>query len=423
VNTILGDIHKGVTTRSRVAHFCEHYSFVSSIEPHRIEEALQDSDWVVAMQEELNNFTRNKVWHLVPRPNQNVVGTKWVFRNKQDEHGVVTRNEARLVAKGYSQVEGLDFSETYAPVARLESIHILLAYATYHGFKLYQMDVKSAFLNEPIKEEVYVEQPPGFEDSEYPIHVYKLSKALYGLKQAPRAWYECLRDFLITNGFKVGKADPTLFPKTLDNDLFVCQIYVDDIIFGSTNESTCEEFSRIMTKKFEMSMMGELKYFLGFQVKQLQEGTFVSQTKYIQDILNKFGMKDAKPIKTPMGTNGHLDLDTGGKSVDQTVYRSMIASLLYLCASRPNIMLSVCMCARFQADPKEAHLTVVKRILRYLVYTPKFRLWYPRGSTFDLIVIRMLIGQGVKLTERAHRGLASSWEGLWCLGLQRSKIP
>jgi hypothetical protein len=134
---------------------------------------------------------------------------------KQNEHGVVTRNKARLVAKGYSQVEGLDFDETYAPVARLESIRILLAYAIYHGFKLYQMDVKSVFLNGPIKEEVYVEQPPGFDDSKYPNHVYKLSKALYGLKQAPRAWYERLRDFLITNGFKVGKVDPTLFTKTI----------------------------------------------------------------------------------------------------------------------------------------------------------------------------------------------------------------
>jgi hypothetical protein len=247
----------------------------------------------------------------------------------------------------------LDFGETYAPVARLESIRILLAYATYHGFQLYQMDMKSAFLNGPIKLEVYVEQPPDFEDSEYPNHMYKLSKALYGLKQAPRAWSECLRDFLITNGFKVRKADPTLFTKTIAKDLFVCQIYVDDIIFGSTNKSTCEEFSRIMIHKFKMSMMGELKYFLGFQVKQLQEGTFISQTKYIQDILNKFGMKDAKPINTPMGTNGHLDLDTGGKSVDQKVYRPMIGSLLYLCASRPDIILSICMCARFQADPKE----------------------------------------------------------------------
>jgi hypothetical protein len=140
-----------------------------------------------------------------------------------------------------------------------------------------------------------------------------------------------------------------------------------------------------MIQKFEMSMMGELKYFLGFQVKQLQDGTFISQRKYIQDILNKFGMKDVKPIKTPMGTNGHLDLDTGGKSVDQKVYRSMIGSLLYLCAYRPDIMLSVCMCARFQADPKEVHLRTVKRIMRYFVYTPKFGLWYPKGSTFDLI--------------------------------------
>jgi hypothetical protein len=241
----------------------------------------------------------------------------------------------------------LDFDETYATVARLESIHILLAYATYHGFKLYQMDVKSAFLNDPIKEEVYAEQPPGFEDSEYPNYVYKLSKALYGLKQAPRAWYECLRDFLITNGFKVGKTDPTLFAKTIAEALFICQIYVDDIIFGSTNKSSCEEFSRIMIQKFEMSMMGELKYFLEFQIKQLQEDTFISQTKYIQDILKKFGMKNAKPIKTPMGTNGHLNLDMGGKFVDQKVYRSMIDSLLYLCASRPDIMLSICMCARF----------------------------------------------------------------------------
>jgi hypothetical protein len=255
VDQILGDISKGVTTRSCLANFCEHYSFVSSIEPFRVEEALQDSDWVMAMQEELNNFKRNEVWSLVPRPKQNIVGTKWVFRNKQDEHKVVTRNKARLVAKGYALVAGLDFEETFAPMARLKSIRILLAYVAHHSFRLFQMDVKSAFLNGPIKEEVYVEQPPGFEDDKYPDHVYKLSKALYGLKQAPRAWYECLRDFLIANAFKVGKADPTLFTKTCDGDLFVCQIYVDDVIFGSTNQKSCEEFSRVMMLKFEMSMM------------------------------------------------------------------------------------------------------------------------------------------------------------------------
>jgi hypothetical protein len=193
----------------------------------------------------------------VPRPKQNVVGTKWVFRNKQDEHGVVTRNKARLVAKGYAQVAGLDFEETFAPVARLGSIRILLAYDAHHSFKLFQMDVKSTFLNGPIKEEVYMEQPPSFEDDRYPDHDYKLSKALYGLKQAPRAWYKCLRDFLISNAFKVGKANPTLFTKTCNDDLFVCQIYVDDNIFGSINQKSCEEFRRVMMQKFEMSMMGE----------------------------------------------------------------------------------------------------------------------------------------------------------------------
>jgi hypothetical protein len=164
---------------------------------------------------------------------------------------------------------------------------------------------------------VYVEQPPGFEDDRYPDHVYKLSKVLYGLKHAPRAWYECLRDFLISNAFKVGKADPTLFTKTCNGDIFVCQIYVDDIIFGSTNEKSCEEFSRVMMQKFEMSMMGESNYFLGFEVKQLKEGTFISQMKYTQDLLKRFGMKDAKPAKIPMGMDGHLDLNKGGKSVDQ----------------------------------------------------------------------------------------------------------
>jgi hypothetical protein len=193
---------------------------------------------VLAMLEELNNFKRNEVWSLVPHSKQNVMGTKWVFSNKQDEHGVVTKNKARLMAKGHAQVAGLDFEETFAPIARLELIHILLAYVAQHSFKLFQMDIKSALLNGPIKEEVYVEQPPDFEDDKCPNHVYKLSKMLYGLKQAPRACYECLRDFLIYNAFKVGKADPTLFTKTGNGDLFVCQIYVDDIIFGSTNQKS-----------------------------------------------------------------------------------------------------------------------------------------------------------------------------------------
>jgi hypothetical protein len=244
------------------------------------------------------------------------------------------------------------FYDTFAPVVRLESIRILFAYATHHKFKLYQMDVKSAFWNEPIKEQVYVEQPPGFEDEEHLNHIYKLHKALYGLKQALRAWYECLCDFLIENSFMIGKANSTLFTREMGKDLFMYQIYVDDIIFGSTNKSFFDEFSKIMTDRFEMSMTRELKYFLGFQIKQLEDGTFISQTKYTHDLLKKFVLDKVKPIKTPMGTNSYLHLDMGGKSVDQKVYCSMIGSCLYLCASRPNIILIVCMCVRVQATPK-----------------------------------------------------------------------
>jgi hypothetical protein len=171
----------------------------------------------------------------------------------------------------------------------------------------------------------------------------------------------------------------------MGKDLFVCQIYADDIIFGSTNKSFCDVFSKIMTDRFEMSMMGELTFFHGFQIMQVEDGTFISQTKYTRDILRKFGMNNAKPIKTPMGTNGHLDLNMGSTSADQKVYRSMIGSLLYLYAFRPDIMLSVCMCARFQAAPKDYHLRAIKRIMKYVVLTPNLGLWYPKGSRFELI--------------------------------------
>jgi hypothetical protein len=282
---------------------------------------------------------------------------------------------------------------------------MLVAYATRHGFNLYQMDVKSAFLNGSIKEEVYVEQPPGFESEGYPNHVYELHKMLYGLKQAPRAWCECLTYFLIKNGFSIGKANYTLFTRQMGKDLLVCQIYIDDIIFGYTNKSFYDEFSKIMMDRFEMSMMGILTFFLGFQIKQAKEGTFISQMKYTHDILKKFCMDKAKPIKTPMGTNDHLDLDLGGTSVDQKVYRYMIRSLLYICASRPDIILSVCMCARFQAAPKDCHLKAVKRIMRYLVLTPNLGLWYPKGSRFELLGYSDVDYAGCKVDRKSTSGI------------------
>jgi hypothetical protein len=247
------------------------------------------------------------------------------------------------------------------------------------------MDVNSAFLNDSIKEEVYVEQPLDFKSEKYPNYVYKLYKTLYGLKQAPRAWYEYLTDFLIENDFKIGKGDSTLFTKRMSKDLFVCQIYIDGIIFGSTNKSFYDEFSKIMTDMPEMSMMRVLTFFLRFQIKQVKDETFISQIKYTCDILKKFSMDKTKSIKTHIGTNGHLDLDMGGTSVDQKVYRYMIRYFLYICASKPDIMLSLCMCVGFQTALKDYHLRVVKRIMRYLVLTHNLGLWYPNGSHFELL--------------------------------------
>jgi hypothetical protein len=232
-----------------------------------------------------------------------------------------------------------------------------------------------------------------------PSHAYKLKKALYGLKQAPRAWYEKLRDFLLSKGFKMGKVDTTFFTKKIGNNLFVLQIYVDDIIFGSTNQEFCEEFGEMMASELEISMIGELSFFLGLQIKQLNNGTFVSQGKYIKDMIKKFGMDEAKSIHTPMGNNGHLDLDTSGDMVNQKLYQSMIGSLLYVTASRPDVMFSVCMCARFQASPK-----ATKRILRYLKHTPNVGLWYPKGSQFELIGYSDSYYVGCKVDRKSTSG-------------------
>ncbi|GKC77080.1 retrovirus-related pol polyprotein from transposon TNT 1-94 [Tanacetum coccineum] len=280
---------------------------------------------IVAMQEELNQFIANDIWELVPQPrNMTIIGTKWVFRNKLNENDIVSKNKARLVAQGYNQQEGIDYDETYALVARLESIRILLAYAYALDFKLFQMDVKSAFLNGFINKEVYAAQPLGFIDFEKPDHVYKLKKGLYALKQAPKAWYDRLKAFLIKHEYKIGMLDNTPFTKKKSSNLIIVQIYVDDIIFGSTCQDTFNKFAKIMHDEFEISMMGELNFFFGLQIKQMEDDIFFNQSKYIKEMHKKFGLKDSKPMKTPMSSDTKLTKDEECKSVDSTKYRGMI---------------------------------------------------------------------------------------------------
>ncbi|GJW57819.1 putative ribonuclease H-like domain-containing protein [Tanacetum coccineum] len=349
---ILGDLASPVLTRSR-AHkskfgesafigyiqdqqrtnhtdqlHCLSACFLSQLEPTSIAKALEDPDWVDAMQEEMQQFINQQVWKLVPLPvGKHAIGTKWILKNKRDARGIVVRNKARLVAQGHRQEEGIDYDEVFAPVARIEAIRLFLAFASYMGFLVYQLDVKSAFLYGEIEEEVYVTQPKGFEDPYFPKHVYRVVKALYGLHQAPRAWYARLSTFLLQH-----------------NNTTTEEVYVDDIIFGSTNKAWCDEFMVIDGKgEFEM-IAREDDFLLGLQVKQLSDGLFISQDKYVKDMLTKFDMESVRTATTPYEAAKTKLKDETDPPVNVHLYRSMIGSLMYLTASRPDIMFAVSAC-------------------------------------------------------------------------------
>ncbi|GJU29452.1 putative ribonuclease H-like domain-containing protein, partial [Tanacetum coccineum] len=319
---ILGDPTSAVQTRGKIQKDS------SAQQALTISQALQDESWVKAMQEELLQFKLQKVWVLVDLP----------YRKKE---------------------EGIYYDEVFAPVARIRAIRrrcYVITSSTSHAFV----------------------------DPAHPNKVYKVIKALYGLHQAPRAWYETLSSFLIENSFRRGTIDKTLFIKKKKSDIMLVQVYVDDIIFGSTTQSMCTEFEDCMHKRFQMSSMGELTFFLGLQVKQQPDGIFISQDKYVADILKKFDFCSIKTATTPIVSNKPLVKDEDGVDVDVHIYRSMICSLMYLTALRPDIMLAVSACARFQVTPKASHLNAIKRIFRYLKHQPKLGLWYPRDSPFEL---------------------------------------
>nr|GEU32808.1 retrovirus-related Pol polyprotein from transposon TNT 1-94 [Tanacetum cinerariifolium] len=340
-----------------------------------VKEAMTDLEWIESMQEELLQFKTLDVWVLVPAPdNISPLTLKWLFKNKHDEEQTVIQNKS----------QGIDFEESFAPVARMEAIRIFLAYAAHKSVSVFQMDVKTAFLHGSLKEDVYVCQPKGFIDADHPSHVYKLKKPLYGLKQAPRAWYDELSTFLLQNHFFKGTIDLTLFIRHFYDDIKVVQVYVDDIIFGSTYPRYNQLFFDLMKSRFEMSMMGEMTFFLSLQVNQSPCGIFINQSNYVLKILKKYGMESCDPVGTLMDIKDKLDLDQNGTPVDATKYHSMIGALMYLTSSRLDIVHATCLCARYQAKPTEKYLKEVKRIFRYLWGTVNTGLWYSKDSGFEL---------------------------------------
>ncbi|GJV89012.1 retrovirus-related pol polyprotein from transposon TNT 1-94 [Tanacetum coccineum] len=297
------------------SELCMYALTVSTLEPKNIKEAMLDHSWIESMQDELHQFERLDVWELVPTPDgKNIIAVKWLWKNKSDAENIVIRNKSRLVVKGYKQEEGIDFEESFAP---------------------------TAFLNGPLKEEVYVSQRNGFVDPDFSNHVYR-------------------------------------------GDILLVQVYVDDIIFRSTNPDFSERFANLTKNNFEISMMGELKFFIGLQVHQSPRGIFISQSQYAFKLLKKHGMDECVSMSTPMATE-RLDADLQCTSTNQMTYRRRIGRLMYLTASRPDFAFATFICARYQARPTVKHLKEVKRIFRYLRQSYNMGLWYPKDFGFELI--------------------------------------
>nr|GFB09196.1 retrovirus-related Pol polyprotein from transposon TNT 1-94 [Tanacetum cinerariifolium] len=358
LENIIGQLVRPVSTKLQLheqALFYYHDAFLTSVEPKTYKDSLTKSCWIKAMQEELNEFEFLGVWELVPRPDKVMVITlKWIYKVKLDELGGILKDKARLVARGYRQEEGIDFEESFALVARLEAIRIFLACVAHMNMVVYQMDVKIAFLNGNLPEEVYVSQPDGFVDPDNPNHVYKLKKALFGLKQAPRAWYDMLSSFLISQDFSKGSVDPTLV--------------------------------------------------IRLQISQSLRGIFINQSKYAFESLKKYGFDSCDPVDTPMVEKSKLDEDKEGKIVDSTHYHGMIGTLLYFTASRPDLQFAICMCARYQDRPTKKHLHAVKRIFRYLRGTVNRGLWYLKYSSIALTAFAVADHASYQDTRRSTSG-------------------
>jgi len=341
----------------------------STGEPTDLADALQDKNWKQAMNSEYEALIRNKTWHLVPpQRGTNVIGCKWVYKIKRKSDGSLDRYKARLVAKGFKQRYGIDYEDTFSPVIKAATIRVILSLAVSCGWSLRQLDVQNAFLHGLLEEDVYMHQPPGFEDPNRPNYVCKLDKALYGLKQAPRAWYSRLSERLIQLGFKASKADTSLFFFSKGGITMFVLVYVDDIIVASSTEQATSALLRDLKEQFALKDLGELHYFLGIEVHKTSGGILLTQEKYASDLLKRVSMANCKPVNTPLSTSEKLSLYEGTPlgAQDTTRYRSIVGALQYLTLTRPDISFAVNKVCQFLHAPTTIHWEAVKRILRYI---------------------------------------------------------
>ncbi|KAM7520343.1 hypothetical protein LguiB_019305 [Lonicera macranthoides] len=363
-----------------------HFVLFADCDPVAFEEAVKESKWQKAMNAEIEAIEKNKTWELTELPKgQKAIGVKWVYKTKLKENGKVDKYKARLVAKGYKQEFGVDYKEVFAPVSRHDTIRLVIALAAQNSWPIFQLDVKSAFLHGDLEEQVFIDQPPGYIKLGDEHKVYRLKKALYGLKQAPRAWYSRIDAYFSKEGFQKCPYEHTLFTKIGDGGqiLIVC-LYVDDLIFTGNSRAMFENFKQSMMLEFEMSDLGKMHFFLGIEVQQSVDGIFISQKKYIREILNRFQMKDCNSVGTPTEMGLKLVKDPEGKRVDSTIYKQIVGSLMYLTTTRPDIMHAVSLISRYMESPKEMHLLAAKRIFRYLEGTKEFGIFYKKGEKTDL---------------------------------------
>jgi hypothetical protein len=318
------------------------------------------------MHDELQALDENKTWSIVPLPTgKKVVGSRWIYKIKFHSDGSIERHKARLVARGFTQTFGVDYKETFAPVAKMNTVRVLLSVAINCGWSLYQMDVKNAFLHGDLEEDVYMRIPPGHGREKEQGMVCKLHKALYGLKQSPRAWYSKLSSVLIASGFKRSHADSSLFVRTGNVGRLIVLVYVDDLIITGDNMDEIQSLKSTLHETFSIKDLGSLRYFLGIEMDHSPKGLFLNQRKYIVDLLHEVGMTDSKPAHTPLKSNLKLNIE-GEPLSDISMYQRLVGKLIYLTITRPDITYAVSLVSQFMHSPTSLHLTIVKRILRYL---------------------------------------------------------